>query len=253
MERRAIAMSTETTPTGSLRASVRSAARPAKYVFGRRSFTSKKAVAAHATSIRSRYDRGASITLADDLEFLSELFACNVEANQKRGAGIKRFYWDWAPQYSTPCFWIERAEEKPTEFGVPACLERIGRLNRQALRAAVNPEISAFRNRRLASAGSYFVSDFSGKSFPVEEAEADHVTPFNEIVAQFFGTRGIDIENHMLTRAVDAQSEPVWRDDALIAAFCEFHRPFPLRLVHSRENQSDIKRSPNQLRTPHTS
>jgi len=246
-------MNTETSPTGSLRSSVRSAARLAKYVFGRRSFTSKKAVAAHAASIRSRYARCATITLADDLEFLGELFACNVEANEKRGAGIKRFYWDWAPHYSTPCFWIERAEEKPTEFGVPACLERIGRLNRQALRAAVHPEISEFRNRRLASAGSHFVSDFSGKSFPVDEAEADHVTPFNEIVAQFFGARGIDIENHMLTRAVDAQSEPVWRDEALIAAFRKFHSPFPLRLVHRRENQSDIKRSSNQLCTPPTS
>lgn len=234
------------TPSSSPGTPKRSAVRTAKYVFGRYSFTAKKAVAAHAASIRSRYPRGATITHADDLGFVRELFACNVEANEKRGAGIKRFYWDWAPQHSTPCFWIERIEGKPTEFGVPACLNQIGRLNRQALRAAVHPEISAFRNRRLAGAGSHFVSDFSGKSFPVEEVEADHVTPFDEIIGQFFDMRGIDIENHMLTRAVDAQSEPVWRDDALIAAFREFHRPFPLRLVHRRENQSDIKRASNR-------
>ncbi len=238
------------TRSGSPRTPKRSAVRAAKYVFGRYSFTSKKAVAVHAASVRSRYSRGATITYADDLGFMRELFACNVEANEKRGAGIKRFYWDWAPQHSTPCFWIERIDGKPTEFGVSACLDQIGLLNRQALRAAVHPEISAFRNRRLVGAGSHFVSDFSGKSFPVEEAEADHVTPFDEILRQFFGVRGIDIENHMLTRAVDAQSEPVWRDDTLIAAFREFHRPFPLRLVHKRENQSDIKRASNRPGSP---
>ena len=235
-------MNPETSPPVSSGIRKSSADRAPKYVFGRYSFTSKKAVAAHAASIRRRYPRGATITDADDMEFMRDLFACNVEANEKRGVGIKRFYWGLAPQYSTACFWIERIEGKPTEFGVAACLEQIGRLNRQALRAAVQVEISAFRNRRLAGADTYFVSDFSGESFPIEEAEVDHVTPFNEIIGQFFGIHGVDIENHMLTRAIDARSDPVWRDEALIAAFREYHRPFPLRLVHRRENQSDIKR-----------
>lgn len=236
-------MNVEITPFYRSKNPRRSAGRTAKYIFGRYSFTSKKAVAAHAALVRGRYPRGATIASPEDVEFVRELFACNIEASEKRGAGIKRFYWDWSPQHSTPCFWIERTAGKPTEFGVPACLDQIGQLNRKALRAAVHPEISAFRNRRIADSASHFVSDFSGKPFPVEEAEVDHVTPFDEILGQFFGARGIDIETDMLTQAVDARSEPVWRDEALIAAFREFHRLFPLRLVHERENQSDIKRT----------
>src|SRR5688572_24680241 len=45
-----------------------------------------------------------------------------------------------------------------------------------------------------------------------------------------------------LTAAVVGRSALVWRDAELIAALREFHRGFQLRIVHRRENQSDIKR-----------
>jgi hypothetical protein len=167
--------------------------------------------------------------------------ACNVEAEQKLAGDIKRFYWAKSPDHPTDCLWIERIVGDPTEFGVPACLNKIGSLNRSALRAAIRPEIDAFRAQRLATAGTHFKSEFSGKIFPVAFAEVDHVPPFFEIVNSFFEPMGINVENFMLTLPIDAQSEPVWRDSALIASFREFHRGCTLRLVHRQENQSAIK------------
>lgn len=222
--------------------------RGAKYIFGGLAFTSKSAVAAHARELRARYARRETITAPTDIAFLSELFACNVEAHEKRGNGIKRFYWAKAPQHPTECFWIERMDGLETEFGVPACLDEIGRLNRAALRAAVSSDIDAFRRTKLASGSPHTVSEFSGKSFPTEEMEADHITPFAEIVRTFFEPLGIDVGNYMLTQAVDAQSEPVWRDPQRIEAFRVFHARFPLRIVHRSENQGVIRREWNRYR-----
>ena len=71
----------------------------------------------------------------------------------------------------------------------------------------------------------------------------DHVTPFDQIVDQFFGILGIDLNTTLLTAAVDAPSAPVWRNPQLTADFQKYHRGFPLRLVHRRENLSEIKRA----------
>ncbi len=57
--------------------------RPAKYVFGGFSFTAKKAVEKHARVICSRYPRNMTISAPEDIAFLRELLACNVEAEHK--------------------------------------------------------------------------------------------------------------------------------------------------------------------------
>jgi hypothetical protein len=79
----------------------------------------------------------------------------------------------------------------------------------------------------------------------VAEAVADHVEPFDLIVERFFREQGLDIKTEMLTRSVDATSSPVWRNPTLIAEFLSHHATFPLRLVHWRENLSEIKKAAN--------
>jgi hypothetical protein len=79
----------------------------------------------------------------------------------------------------------------------------------------------------------------------VAEAVADHIETFDSIVERFFRERGVDINTEMLTRSVDATSSPVWRDPTLIAEFLAYHATFPLRLVHWRENLSEIKKAAN--------
>lgn len=219
-----------------------------KYHFGGIGFTSKAAVAAHAGLVRKRYPPRAMIEAPQDARFVAELFARNVEANQKGAAGVAGFFWMKSPQHSTDCFWVKRNDGTETEFGLAACLEGFARLNRTALRAAVREDVERYRDSRIRPGDLEFTSEYSGLRFPVDQAEVDHVVPFDRIVDDFFAQRGIDLAAALLTEAVDAQSEPVWRDPALIAEFRAFHGNFELRLVHSRENQSAIRRK--QRRTP---
>jgi hypothetical protein len=224
--------------------------RRTKFIFGSLPFTSIKGVEAHARLIRGRHPRGATINDPQDVGFLADLFSCNVEAEQKRGRGIKRFYWSRSPDHPTDCFWVERIEGPPTDFGVPASIRRIGTLNRASLRAAVQSDIDAFRAARLPIGATHFVSDFSGRTYPVSDMEVDHVPTFQEIVSGFYSERGIDVENLLLTRAVDGKSEPAWRSEAMIEEFRTYHRGFKLRLVSSLENQSDIKRRAARSASP---
>ena len=219
-----------------------------KFIFGSLSFTSIKAVEKHAQLVRSRYPRGATIDQPEDHSFVSALFSCNVEAEQKRGAGIARFYWAKSPNHPTNCFWVDRLVGPPTEFGVPACIRRIGALNRVALRKAVQPDIDAFRKQRVPLGAVQFVSDFSGIAYPIESLEIDHDPPFESIVLEFYSQRQIDLECLLLTLPMDGSSLPVWRPEACIDEFQSFHRRFPLRMVSAQENQSEIRRLANQGR-----
>lgn len=80
------------------------------------------------------------------------------------------------------------------------------------------------------------------------DAHVDHVTHFEEIVARFAAIEGISIEAELLTIAKDATSEPTWKDNKFAARFVEFHRPFPLRLITSKENLNRPRWSPNFLK-----
>jgi hypothetical protein len=216
-----------------------------KYRFGKESFSSQDAVMKHSSAMRARYGVGQTISAPDDIAFLLDLVAGHIHSDDKSGVGVARFYSDYAPEHATTCFWLERTDGTRTDFGVPACIKKIGHLNKQSLREAIAPQLAEFKSRKLVSSPVSFISEFSGKTFPVAEAVADHVEPFDTIVDQFFGERGVDIKTEMLTRSVDASSVPVWRNTKLIEEFLKFHALFPLRLVHARENLSEIKIAAN--------
>ncbi len=220
-----------------------------KYCFGAESFTSQTAVMTHAAAIRSRYAIAETISKPADIAFLRDLISAHIHRADKVGSGVRRFYYDHAPDHpTTQCFWVERTDGSITDWGVPACFKGVAQLNKLSLREAVAPQVEAYKAARVAACTTTFASDFSQKEFPVSEAAVDHTVPFDSIIDQFFSTRGIDITTELLTRSVDASSKPVWRDEALIVEFTEFHRGFPLRLVHSRENLSEIKIANNALR-----
>lgn len=199
----------------------------------------------HAAAMRAKYGVGQTISDSDDIAFLLDLVAAHIHSDDKSGVGVARFYSDYAPQHSTTCFWLERTDGSKTDFGVPACIKRIGHLNKQSLREAIAPQLAEFKSRKLATNTVSFVSEYSGKIFPVTEAVADHVETFDSIVERFFRDQGVDINTEMLTKSVDATSSPVWRNPGLIGEFLAFHASFPLRLVHARENLSEIKKATN--------
>jgi len=221
------------------------------YQFGGITFTSKNAVTEYVRGIRLAHEDKGPITDPIAVAVLTDLIRSHVDAEQKIGAGIKGFFVASAPDHPGTCFWIERVEGQPTDFGIPSCLHGPGPLNRRSLRMLVRPVVEAFRLQRLASCGVEFISDYSGSAFPIDAAVADHhPVTFEEIVMRFASKEGVDIDVELLTRSVDCSSEPAWCDPELPKRFLDFHSVFGLRLVHSRENLSEIKKEANvRLRT----
>ncbi len=212
------------------------------YEFGGRSFTSRDKVRCWMAEIRAIYGAGGTITRPAHVRAVTDLLQCHVDREQKIGAGIKRLFVDEAPDHPSLCFWVERTDGISTDFGVPSCLEGIAVLNRQSFRQVVRPVIDKFRQQRLGNKGSpTFVSDFSGKTFPVSEAHVDHEIPFDDILKAFADKEGLSLATQLLTVSQDACSVPVWLDADLPDRFLRHHDKYPLRLVHKRENLSEIK------------
>jgi hypothetical protein len=212
------------------------------YTFGGRTFTSRAKVRMWMAEIRAGYVPGETIADPEQVRAVTDLLQCHVDREQKIGAGIKRLFVDHAPDHPSVCFWVERLDGVTTDFGVPSCLEGIGILNRQSFRQLVRPVIENFKQRRIGISET-FISDFSGATFPATEAHVDHETAFDEILAAFAAAEGLSIETHLLTRSCDACSFPVWIEPSLPDRFLLHHSNYPLRLVHWRENLSDIKRA----------
>lgn len=219
------------------------------YQYGSHVFTSQAAVIKHASAIRKKYSIGAVIDDPDDILFLCDLISVHPNAKQKIGCGIARFYRGHAPDHrNSDCFWIERTDGQNTDIGIHACLSTVGARNRQALRMLVAPDCDAYKNDRLANCESEFVSDYSGRSFPLDQASVDHVVPFETLITDFFSSHNVDIDTEMLTYSVDKSSTSQWKKDDLIKAFLAYHDKCKLRLVSQRENLSDIKLAANALR-----
>jgi hypothetical protein len=192
------------------------------------------------------HEESGYISDPEAVSVLTDLIRCHVDSDQKIGVGIKAFLVAPAPNHPGTCFWIERADGTLTDFGIPSCLEGPGPLNRRSLRMLVRQVIEAYRMKRLGAHGDEFTSDYSGAAFPVAEAVVDHhPVTFEEIVLRFADQEGIDVDVDLLTRSVDCCSDPVWCDPTLPDRFLAFHNDFDLRLVHSRENLSQIKRDTN--------
>jgi Protein of unknown function (DUF3223) len=210
------------------------------YTFGGHSFSSRDKVRRWMGEIRAAYSPGETITDSAHVRAVTDLLQCHVDRAQKIGAGIKRLFVDYAPDHPSLCFWVERADGVTTDFGVPSCLRGIGTLNRQSFRQIIRPVIEDFKRTRIGNSVT-FVSDFSGITFSISVAHVDHEVPFDDIIAQFAELEGFSVETHLLTVSRDACSLPVWLDHALPARFLDHHASYPLRLVHQRENLSDIK------------
>lgn len=190
--------------------------------------------------IRAVYAPGQTITDPAHVCAVTDLLQCHVDRAQKIGTGIKRLFVDYAPDHPSLCFWVERIDGVSTDFGVQSCLQGIGTLNRQSVRQIVRPDIEDFKRKRIGESAT-FVSDFSGATFSACAAHADHEVTFDDIIAEFATSEGLSIETQLLTVSRDACSVPIWLDPDLPKRFLEHHAKYRLRLVHQRENLSDIK------------
>lgn len=217
------------------------------YTFGDLTFTSKDKVKKYYAAIKNKYGNGDRITDKTDHEQVGWLLQKHVDCRKKIGCGVSYFYVNSAPNHPmTTCFWIKRINGSQTDFGIPACLESPGKLNRSSFRECIAPQIEAFKEARGLIDACSFVSELSQKRYIIDELHVDHKdTTFEEIVTLFCEKEGLDIENELLTYSEDACSLPRWNDPDLGERFADFHSTFPLQAISLTENLSIKKRVDN--------
>jgi hypothetical protein len=214
-----------------------------KYKIGQHTFKSKAGIQAHARSIREKCEGLPRITDPADIDFLTDLIQRHKDAVGKIGAGIDYFFVAPDPEFRGTCFYLMRSDGIDTDFGVPACIKSYWQLNQQSLRRAIRPQIEEYRERRIRESNGTLTSDLSGELLDPTQIHVHHVTSFKNIVERFFASERIDLNTTLLTRSIDCNAEPVFRDPELIAHFLDFHATFPLQIVSQRENLSDCKKT----------
>lgn len=226
-------------------------ARKRTYQIGVHTFSSKEAIKAFFRRLKERHQHYTPITVPEDHAAILALLQGHVDRGQKIGTGVKHFFVAEAPDHpNTTCFWLQRDDgSPPTDFGIPACIDGIGNLNRQSLRESVREDIYAYRDARLAGSSLTFLSDHSRLPFPISQAHVHHAdASFEEIVLAFAAKEGIDLESELLTMSADASSIPCWREPSLAARFRGFHSNFKLALVSKSENLGELKKAENSRR-----
>lgn len=178
------------------------------------------------------------ITDPKDHAFLSRLLSGHINAKQKSGVGVHCFFVDKA-SFGTSCFFVRRKDFTETDFGISSCLKSCRRINMESFRAVVWPQICKFRKQFT---GDFFISEYSGKRFPISELHIDHVPHFVEIVDSFCLQNGIDI-NKPITVPVDNSFEPVWEDASIPERFTKYHDCVArLRPVSAGENTGELNK-----------
>jgi len=193
--------------------------RKPKYCYGGKAFNSKQAVVDHANSIKAKVKLGQIIKEPSDFDFIKDLLANHPEAKTKIGIGIKDIFVDKSPDYPTTCFWIRRNDGSKTDFGINSCVKEIETINKESFRYTISEFNLKLRESRIPKGALVFVSDYSGKQFPVEGAVISSAPSFDEIVKAFCTKHHVDVASALLTEPVDNNSIPVWKDRTIPDAF----------------------------------
>jgi len=223
-----------------------------KYLFGDEAFPSQDAVRTRAREIRLKHSLRVPIPEGTkDYRFVLDLVRVHIESPDKIAGGITALYVNNAPPPHShkTCFWVCRVDKPPTDFGIESCLRKVGQINMLSLRKLVQDQVEIYKATRLVGSEDFFISDYSSEKFPINEASVDHEPTFEEVIERFFLNRSENPQTTLLTKACDASSIPVWRDERLASDFRNFHSKCSLRLVTKTENLGQIKTDQNRRKT----
>lgn len=158
------------------------------YTLGGVHYLTKAAVIERCRSIIQAYE-----VTANDEPFLSDLFAMHPRNEQKKGAGIRRFF--IAPDYARNlCFWIERTDNTAADWSYRVCLtpptheQRV----RSAFRETVRDQVVAFRKKSFARSQTLQCA-ITGAEVTSAAAHIDHKPPktFSVLVDTFLRERSV--------------------------------------------------------------
>lgn len=220
-----------------------------------RTWKTKAAALSHFKAMLARYADGKVVEDRNDHDDLVALLVRYDEAitdgPSKTGTGIDHFTRtrNNFNGYSTPSFWVHRTDGTATDFsyisGVNGQAKGYSREFYDACRAAVQDDLIAAKHRFFAEHGDErgcVPCEITAARIGFEDAHLDHAWPtFGQIVAAFRAARAWtrEIPPGIVTLPADAQTQSVFLDVDVAAAFKEFHHNLAvLRIVQRKANLS---------------
>jgi hypothetical protein len=194
----------------------------------------------------ARYRPGDSIH-ATDAVHLHQLIERHVEAPQKIGGGIARFYVERTNK-GTCCFWLERTDGSRTDFSYISCIKAKPKtLNQEfaeACREAVADDLRAAKRAYFDAHGDEtgrVPCDITGELLLPHESHLDHAHPmtFEVIVRGFLAAERVTPSRSILSGSRDQQFATTFTDPDRAQRFRDYHHQAAhLRIIQSGLNLS---------------
>jgi hypothetical protein len=216
-----------------------------KRVFAGESFRNQAEIITRCRQIRDRGQTGDPI-VGQDHEFLLSLLRDGEHrhAVEKVGCGVASFSVR-KNQHNTYGFWLRRVDGSETDFSFYDCVERKSPESRHrqdvvsALRALVDPQVSAFRVASFRGR-SMLNCAISGISVTFGACHVDHYDPFfDTLVSQFMTARGLTFAAIAVAPTADGQTVNALVDQQLAQLWVEYHAAHArLRITTAVDNLS---------------
>ena len=213
---------------------------------GPRQFPTQKAAKAHFRALFARYEPGDLVD-GSDHEELMELTLRHPRAAEKIGVGVDRFRVILAPGGRARAYELIRRDRSTTDVSYVKCVcgEPPHRgLVLRALRQAVEPDVSALRQRlfrTLIGEDGRLPCELTGERLLPTEGHLDHIAPhtFLRLATLFLDAHGLDIDTVPLAPPRDGEIGRRLIEPDLADRFRAFHaRVARFRFIAARENLS---------------
>jgi hypothetical protein len=215
-------------------------------VIGTLQFNTQTKALAYFKAMLARYRPGDSIDATDTVH-LHQLIERHVEAAQKIGCGIARFYVELTEK-GTHCFWLERLDGSRTDFSYISCVKAKAKSLyqdfKEACREAVAGDLMVAKRAHFDTYGDEsgrVPCDITGELLLPHECHLDHAHPmtFEVIVRGFLAAEQGVLSRSLLSTSQDQQFATTFLDPALAQRFRDYHRRVAnLRIIKNQINLS---------------
>jgi hypothetical protein len=223
-----------------------------KYQINGKGFKTKGRITQYVRDLIAAHSVG-DVLQDGNHEFISELFKRHPEADRKIGAGIKRIEIILCPMYGkNKVFKLVRVDGSSTDISWRQCVDGKPpkRDAQQALRNAVEYQISAFRQKMFAE-GCY--CRITGEPLGPGNSHVDHAPPytFQRLMDDFLVVKDMDVSEVPITPPADNQTTTYLTDEAFEKEWCDFHKKnATLRLLSIKDNLSNAKAEAKSVTAP---
>lgn len=188
----------------------------------------------------------------EDEQFFLDLLEHHPQATIKIGCGVKGFSVARNPAYPTRCLYLIRTDGSSTDWNWTECLRPTPHHMkvRRALRALLEPQMLAFKQRFFDGAGGCVCCPITGALLLFTTAHVDHIPPltFERLFQDFVQAEHLDLASVQLsTEGKDNVYQDTLADESLAARWLAFHGDrAKLRVISAHANLSVVKRGAKQ-------